>query len=81
MNNGKNYRAWVKKNIEGSTLILLPRSITSYSFRNWANRLCHNLFNVIDASGYHGWLGVEYRPSVPTWDSLDWFGRYYHHPD
>jgi hydroxypyruvate isomerase len=36
-----------------------------------------SLFNAIDASGYQGWLGAEYRPSVPTRDSLDWFGRNY----
>ena len=37
-----------------------------------------SLFKAIDASGYNGWLGAEYRPSVPTRDSLDWFGRYCH---
>jgi len=35
-----------------------------------------NLFKAIDASGYQGWFGAEYRPSVSTRDSLDWFDRY-----
>ena len=35
-----------------------------------------NLFNAIDASGYQGWIGAEYRPSVPTRDSLDWLAHY-----
>ena len=35
-----------------------------------------DLFNAIDASGYQGWLGAEYRPTVPTQNSLDWFGHY-----
>ena len=35
-----------------------------------------SLFNAIDSSGYHGWLGAEYRPSVSTRESLDWFGNF-----
>ena len=34
------------------------------------------LFSAIDACGYKGWLGAEYRPSGPTRDSLDWFNLY-----
>ena len=35
-----------------------------------------SLFNAIDSSGYQGWLGAEYRPSVSTRESLDWFGDF-----
>ena len=35
-----------------------------------------NLFKVIDSSEYNGWVGAEYRPSVPTPESLDWFYPY-----
>jgi hydroxypyruvate isomerase len=35
-----------------------------------------SLFNAIDSSGYQGWLGAEYRPSVSTLESLDWFGNF-----
>jgi hydroxypyruvate isomerase len=39
-----------------------------------------NLFDAIDASGYQGWIGAEYRPSVPTRDSLDWLDHYFQPP-
>lgn len=29
-------------------------------------------FRALDASGYAGWVGCEYRPTVPTADSLTW---------
>lgn len=31
------------------------------------------LFNLIEQSGYSGWLGAEYRPIGTTADSLSWF--------
>ena len=31
------------------------------------------LFKVIDSSEYKGWIGAEYKPSVKTSESLDWF--------
>lgn len=33
------------------------------------------VFAAVDASGYDGWVGAEYHPSVPTEDSLEWFRR------
>ena len=35
-----------------------------------------NLFKVIDSSQYNGWVGAEYRPSVSTYKSLDWFALF-----
>jgi len=32
------------------------------------------VFAAIDASGYEGWVGAEYRPSGTTAGSLGWFG-------
>ena len=32
-----------------------------------------NLFKSIEDSEYKGWIGAEYRPSVPTRERLDWF--------
>lgn len=34
------------------------------------------LFNRIEASGYSGWIGAEYRPTDTTVGSLDWFKPY-----
>ena len=31
-----------------------------------------NLFRAIDAAGYQGWIGCEYKPAGKTEDSLDW---------
>jgi hydroxypyruvate isomerase len=31
------------------------------------------LYNVIDQTGYSGWLGCEYRPAGKTSDGLGWF--------
>ena len=31
-----------------------------------------NLFRAIDAAGYQGWIGCEYKPTGKTEDSLDW---------
>ena len=33
------------------------------------------VFNRIDASGYDGWIGCEYRPAGKTVDGLEWFTR------
>jgi hydroxypyruvate isomerase len=33
------------------------------------------LFDHLDALGYQGWVGAEYRPGGHTADSLDWFVR------
>jgi hydroxypyruvate isomerase len=30
------------------------------------------LFDLIDKSGYAGWIGCEYRPASTTQDGLDW---------
>jgi hydroxypyruvate isomerase len=30
----------------------------------------------LQASGYRGWLGAEYRPAGATRDSLDWLARW-----
>lgn len=34
------------------------------------------LFEVIDASGYEGWIGCEYNPAGRTEDGLGWFAPY-----
>jgi hydroxypyruvate isomerase len=34
------------------------------------------LFGAIDRSGYRGWVGAEYRPTVATSASLHWLSRY-----
>jgi hydroxypyruvate isomerase len=34
------------------------------------------LFDLIDALGYTGWVGCEYRPRVGTLDGLGWAARY-----
>lgn len=34
------------------------------------------LFELIDASAYQGWLGAEYKPVTSTFDSFDWFKSY-----
>lgn len=36
----------------------------------------HQLMSELDASGYDGWVGCEYRPAGVTEDGLGWFGRY-----
>ena len=33
------------------------------------------VFAAVDASGYDGWVGAEYHPSVRTEDTLEWFRR------
>lgn len=33
------------------------------------------LFGLLDALGYEGWIGCEYRPRGRTEDGLDWFRR------
>lgn len=33
-------------------------------------------FNVVDAIGYQGWIGCEYRPAAGTLDGLGWLRRY-----
>jgi hydroxypyruvate isomerase len=35
-----------------------------------------NLFRAIDAAGYQGWIGCEYKPTARTEDSLDWVRPY-----
>jgi hydroxypyruvate isomerase len=35
-----------------------------------------NLFRAIDAAGYAGWIGCEYKPSGKTEDSLEWVRPY-----
>jgi hydroxypyruvate isomerase len=35
-----------------------------------------NLFRAIDAAGYDGWIGCEYKPTGRTEDSLDWVRPY-----
>jgi hydroxypyruvate isomerase len=35
-----------------------------------------NLFRAIDETGYSGWIGCEYQPSVATKDSLSWYEFY-----
>lgn len=34
------------------------------------------LFELLDASGYTGWIGCEYRPAARTQDGLGWFAPY-----
>lgn len=34
------------------------------------------LFDLLDARGYTGWIGCEYRPAARTEDGLGWFGPY-----
>jgi hydroxypyruvate isomerase len=34
------------------------------------------VFNAIDASGYRGWIGCEYRPKAETVAGLGWFAKY-----
>ena len=34
------------------------------------------VFNAIDASGYRGWIGCEYRPKGETLAGLGWFAKY-----
>lgn len=36
---------------------------------------CKPLFDWIDASGYEGWIGCEYRPRTTTQEGLSWFGQ------
>lgn len=33
------------------------------------------VFKAIDASGYQGWVGAEYRPSGPIEQTLGWMRR------
>ena len=35
-----------------------------------------SILNAIGVSGYKGWLGAGYGPSVATLESLDWFGNF-----
>lgn len=37
---------------------------------------CHALFDRLDALGYDGFVGCEYRPAGATLDGLGWFARY-----
>lgn len=37
----------------------------------------NNIFKAIDASGYEGWVGAEYRPTGTTAQSLGWLGGRY----
>ncbi|MFD2793350.1 hydroxypyruvate isomerase family protein [Promicromonospora vindobonensis] len=32
-------------------------------------------FRALDAAGYAGWVGCEYRPTAPTTETLDWLPR------
>jgi 2-dehydrotetronate isomerase len=34
------------------------------------------LIDQVDARGYNGWIGLEYDPSIDTWQSLMWAKRY-----
>lgn len=34
-----------------------------------------SLFELIDRLGYAGWVSAEYRPSMPTTETLQWFAR------
>ncbi len=36
----------------------------------------HQLMGVLDATGYDGWVGTEYRPRAGTEAGLGWFERY-----
>lgn len=36
----------------------------------------HRLMDVLDATGYTGWVGCEYHPEDTTPGGLGWFGRY-----
>lgn len=40
---------------------------------------CHYLFELLDAAGYDGHIGCEYRPRVGTSEGLGWFQRYRGH--
>jgi hydroxypyruvate isomerase len=35
-----------------------------------------NLFRVIDAAGYDGWIGCEYIPAATTEEGLGWYTPY-----
>jgi hydroxypyruvate isomerase len=35
-----------------------------------------NLFKAIDAAGYNGWIGCEYKPAARTEEGLKWMGPY-----
>ncbi|WP_036821298.1 TIM barrel protein, partial [Photobacterium sanctipauli] len=35
-----------------------------------------HLFNVLDESGYTGWIGCEYNPRTNTVDGLGWVKAY-----
>lgn len=35
-----------------------------------------HLFDLLDALGYDGWVGCEYRPKGTTWEGLGWAARY-----
>ncbi len=35
-----------------------------------------NLFKAIDAAGYKGWIGCEYKPAAKTEDGLGWLKPY-----
>lgn len=37
---------------------------------------CGHLFDLIDALGWNGWVGAEYRPRGTTRDGLGWFQRW-----
>jgi hydroxypyruvate isomerase len=34
------------------------------------------LFDMLDAAGYAGWVGCEYRPKAGTSEGLGWFQPY-----
>ncbi len=34
------------------------------------------LFDLMDALGYEGWVGCEYRPAGDTWAGLGWARAY-----
>ncbi|PWC31882.1 2-oxo-tetronate isomerase [Azospirillum sp. TSO22-1] len=38
----------------------------------------HHLLRELDATGYAGWVGCEYRPRTGTLDGLGWARRYLH---
>jgi hydroxypyruvate isomerase len=38
------------------------------------------LFDLIDALGYGGWIGCEYRPKAGTSEGLGWFKPYANKP-
>ncbi len=35
------------------------------------------IFTALDSSSYQGWLGAEYKPTVKTEDSLNWYHAYF----